>query len=1190
MAIKRLMTALCLIVLIISWSVLTAKAATFDFSDELTNWREQNAQIKSTPLGNRYCVLAQDNTNPKSMARITSPPIPIPENSEAIKRAVDVTFEYRCDITDSRKNYGAWVLVLFQGKKHYPYESFSLAGSAGWRQHTFSCAVPEGATSLSLEFRLQGRKGRFDIDDIQASLSQRELPTKGPDTKSDSRMDYSNLELLDEFKLEDGEKHKILRGNDTILTNRLKKNSLPYSFVLPSSYCNRKDLVYEIEAIVEPAWTPGVKKKKHYSVFTLGRNISGAIMPNSLSFIFLGGKMALCRITSSTGNDKIEIKNWHTVISSGQEIKLKFRWDNKNISMLMDGRHSGPVTVYNEFTWPEGRPFYIGGEDGSVSVFNGKIKTFALRIYQPQIKCHLKNGEKSAYFYGSGPHQQSLTFAGKIGKLCVSELSIADIDGKDVVEALRPTTKNDSSHTFVLPSLPFGWYTVKYLVKRKKYRKAFSHSMVIIPKKPDREPAETSPFGLATESMDLSPENVDVDKMEQDFALIAAAGIRWIRPILPWHDIERELGQYRWEGLDKLFNMAEKHGLSICMMVLGGTRPFQSYLHQEKPAWYIQINRSIPKDMDAWRNYLRTLALRYKGRISHYQIGGEPDTRCALYPFDTAMYVDWLKTSAKVLHEVDSRSKVSMGGFCVALEGDYLNKKSHTNDDSAFGGLEFYSLKPHDALDFITVHLYSCGYPGQAWEPVMPVVEKMKEFLKDQGEGDKPIWDTEVSFCSGIPGTLGGFSGKDPLISEQVQAWRLVQLYIQSAVVGIEKTFWYNSKGHSGFMYSNYFPKPAYAALSVLSEKLKAYKFSNAISQGGDLSIYEFTGNDGYMYVAWSSFGRQHIVLKPESSDAPIILSDIMGNSRNIESPQTYAARIVDEAPIYLTSSRRIQFSKLFEVKIPKSLATGFSFPLTLTLRNPANKPTTYAIGIASKGIDGIKTTLSLPAGQSQTISWIIPPTLGPLDIECQSQGGFTQHFSAQLPLARQKTAVLKSIGEEILQINTEDHVQFGGAKQLMGIVDGHGNWRGTQDASAKAILKRDGQEIQFTIQVIDDKLVSAPPNSKALYNWDCVELFIAFPGNEEGDEISQYVISPDGRTQAYGKKHPCQLNVKPSQDGYQVEGSFLLPKTVKDHFMFDVILDDADDENGYKTRLVWAGTGQNNPTSTNNYGIIRLK
>lgn len=1181
-----------LIALIILWTASATEAATFDFSNGFANWKKQNAEIKSTPLGNRYCTLFFEKATAQSVARIYSPKIAIPQKPENTKRTFVVTFKYRCDISDSRMHYGAWVIVFFNGKKNFPFQGFPLQKTDGWQKRSLRGEVPAGAVLTSLQFRLQGHAGRFDIDDIQISFSENDKPKLVDGKKKNSGMDYSNLILADEFKLQDGKNGKVLQGTDTTLTDCSKRTGLPFAFVLPAKYCNRKDLIYEVETVVEPAWNGKGKNHKSMSVFTLGRNMSGGIMPNSISFIFWGGKMPFCRMTSSTGNDKIDIKNPHSVILVGKDIVLKFRWNNKNISMKMGNKEFGPATVFNEFSWPEERPFYIGGENAHQSIFNGKIKNFVLRIYKPQIKCHLTGGEKAVYFYGAGPHRQMLAFQNKIGKLCASELTVVDIDGKVVVEKLSPAEKTDSSHLFTLPPLPFGWYTIIYSIKRGKYIKSFLHSMVIMPRKPEREPAVTSPFGLATESLKLTPDDFDVDKMEQEFSFLAAAGMRWIRPMLPWHDIEWEQGQYRWEGLDAMVDTAEKHGLSICLMMVGGTRPFQSYLHKNKPAWYVRRDRSIPKDMKAWENYLRALATRYKGRINHYQIGGEPDTRCAIYPFDTGMYVDWLKKSSVVLHDVDSRNKVSMGGFCVALEGDFLNKKSHTNDDSAFGGLEFYNLKPHDALDFITVHLYSCGNPGQAWEPAIPIVKKMKDFLNAQGEGAKPIWDTEVSFTTGIPGTLGGFSGRDPLISEQTQAWRLVQLYIQSAAVGIEKTFWYLSRGYAGFMYTDYFPKPAFASLSVLTEQLKKRQFSKALYQDDGLSVYEFQGETGYLYVVWTSFGSgsQYLILNSKGNDAKISVSDIMGNVKQLEYPQEYAVRAFGEAPTYITSKREIAFSKLFNVNLSKALVENTPFPVTVTLHNPADKLTTFTIGACAGKLDGIKETLSLQAGKSKTITLQIPAAKkGTLEIECQAQGGFNRRFSMKIPLRFRKSVLLKKDREATLQINTEEQVQFGGVKQLMGIVDGHSNWKGAKDASAEIKLKRNGRNIQFTIKVRDNKLVSAPEESKALYDWDCVELFIAFPG-KEGDRISQYVFAPDGRSQAYGKKHPLKSTVEKTDNGYVVRGSFTLPDDVKDHFMFDLILDDADDKNGYKTRMVWAGSGQDNPAKTENYGMIMLE
>src|SRR5437773_11156385 len=60
-----------------------------------------------------------------------------------------------------------------------------------------------------------------------------------------------------------------------------------------------------------------------------------------------------------------------------------------------------------------------------------------------------------------------------------------------------------------------------------------------------------------------------------------------------------------------------------------------------------------PADLQRWRDYVRTVAQRYKGRVRHYEIWNEPNLR-QFYTGSTAAMVDLAREAFQTLKAVDS--------------------------------------------------------------------------------------------------------------------------------------------------------------------------------------------------------------------------------------------------------------------------------------------------------------------------------------------------------------------------------------------------------------------------------------------------------------------------------------------------------------------------------------------------------
>ncbi len=1148
------------------------------------SWTARNALIKSSPLGKKYCELNSQKTN---NARIISPMINV---TGMVGQKIIVSFKYRTQVVASRVNKGVWVYAGFYSLKDKaitPYNGLTLQRTSQWKDETWELKIPKNAAKLNVQFRIQSKVGALDLKAITIEAKD----TK-PDEKNSERLD-GNLEALAEFRLKETDGKMSLKSGDIDLPNKLSSKR-PCSFILPAKYCDDKKFIYDIEAEFSPGWDTTKENAKSYALFTLGRNMTGHIQPNSATLIFWKGETLYARLTASTTKEKAQAFYKKFIFSKGKTYKASLRFGGKGIKLFWEGKLLSKEYLTEGFAWPAEKRFYIGGEDSDASLFKGQIKAFTLKVSKQAISCEPEGGLDAGYFFGSGPHIQKLIFKNNIATKCDSLISIEDIDGNTIASKINPFEKTENAQSFKLPLLPFGWYKLKYKTSDGKYVLKNNRPFVVLPNNLSKDTAKDSPFGNATDVGYFHDNPKTFERIDREFKMLSQMGMRWIRLTLPWDMIEKERGKYNWKAMDKIVELAEKHGLQINLMLVGGKQPFQSWIFKEKPKWFVRPGFALPFDLETWKKYVKAMAERYKGRITCYQIWGEPDTRCALYPFKTEKYTELLKESNNILKSVDKNIQVGIGGFCVALEGRHLNKATHKDSDSAWGGAEFYNLNPQKDFDIVAVHLYSLENPQQIWDKNMDDVLRMKKFLASKGESQKPIWNTETSFFTGTPGTKGGWTGNTDMISEKTQAARLVQLYVESAAVGIEKTFWYGLKGRIGVINSDFSPRPNYAACSVLADKLTGMKYSSAMPFDGAMHGYRFKGKKGNLAVLWTNFGKMPLIATPKNN-TKISFCDIMGNTSELDTSSGFAVIEAGEMPSYIQSLGDFEISPAIQVKVPKTLIEGNPFEIEIVLRNPSSEKTEFKIGAALGNSTPTVIAVSLNGKESKTEKIAIATGKGILNVEVSAKGGLNNHFANKTKCKFKKSLILADNETATVLINKENQVGLGRkVLDMQNRVMVASNWKGPKDLNAQITFTRKGKEIFFDAQIKDNKFQPAPKSSNAIYNGDAFELFFDFrkKGNNNPEQIYQAIIGADGRLWFQGDKMPEGFEAKAEKidDGYKITGKFTVPEYAKHSFGFDIAIDDADksEKNARNTQMVWSETPHGH--EPDDFGIIILK
>ncbi|MGQ9537247.1 MAG: GH39 family glycosyl hydrolase, partial [Actinomycetota bacterium] len=275
-----------------------------------------------------------------------------------------------------------------------------------------------------------------------------------------------------------------------------------------------------------------------------------------------------------------------------------------------------------------------------------------------------------------------------------------------------------------------------------------------------------SRFGAASSHLKLYP----AEDMEKELDALVEAGVGWVRCDFAWADLEPLRGVWNFTGSDAVMAEATSRGIRV-LGILGTSPP---WANGGNPWNY------PPTDLEAWRNYVRTVCARYRGSISAWEIWNEENIPQFWMPEpDVGRYMELLAAASREIRDVDPGARVVMGGM-AGLGYDYLNQ-------CLAGGAADY-------VDAIAYHPYAetIGAAGQPEEdlfrPKEPLCRALVDFLRWlislYSDRDLEIWITEVGWttCTDSP----------PGVDEATQAAYLLRTMINYADTAVDRVIWYS--------------------------------------------------------------------------------------------------------------------------------------------------------------------------------------------------------------------------------------------------------------------------------------------------------------------------------------------------------------------------------------------------------------
>jgi len=240
-----------------------------------------------------------------------------------------------------------------------------------------------------------------------------------------------------------------------------------------------------------------------------------------------------------------------------------------------------------------------------------------------------------------------------------------------------------------------------------------------------------------------------------------------------WPDLEPSKGQWKFSTLDRYVELAQEHHVEILLPLLFS--PQWASAKPEEKSSRAPGNAALPRNHDDWRNYVRTVASRYKGRIHNYEIWNEPSVSTYFSGTPNEM-VTLTREAREILKEIDPQNFVVSPS---AAEGGM----SWLDQFLAAGGGKY--------VDVIGYHFYVRQNP----EAMAPIVQQARRTMERYGVGTLPLWNTETGWRieNHRSEVKAVGSGRDyiPVLTEEEASAYVARAYLVAWASGISRFYWY---------------------------------------------------------------------------------------------------------------------------------------------------------------------------------------------------------------------------------------------------------------------------------------------------------------------------------------------------------------------------------------------------------------
>ena len=312
--------------------------------------------------------------------------------------------------------------------------------------------------------------------------------------------------------------------------------------------------------------------------------------------------------------------------------------------------------------------------------------------------------------------------------------------------------------------------------------------------------------------------------------MVRQAGFQWVRFQVRWESLEPRPGEWDFRPIDRVLPVYEAAGLSILASVVAA------------PEWARAADGGIVADPATFREAMRRLASRYRGRIHAWEIWNEQNLAHELHgPVRVEPYCAVLRAGYEGVKAGDPEALVVFGG----LTPTGVNDPAIAMDDVAY--LEaFYALDGGSCtryFDVLGAHANATLNPPDTLWPERPGpgpgwrdhpsfyfrrVEQLRAVMERHGDR-RPVWITEFGWTTKNPAPgyeYGQYVSEEQQAEYLVRAFEIARtrwpwvtgMFVWnlnfSTIVGPE-----DEKGPWSVLNPDWSPRPAYRALSAMPKR-----------------------------------------------------------------------------------------------------------------------------------------------------------------------------------------------------------------------------------------------------------------------------------------------------------------------------------------------------------------------------------
>jgi hypothetical protein len=289
--------------------------------------------------------------------------------------------------------------------------------------------------------------------------------------------------------------------------------------------------------------------------------------------------------------------------------------------------------------------------------------------------------------------------------------------------------------------------------------------------------------------------------------MLRAAGTESVRIDVSWAMLQPDgpggFSEWGVDFVDRVLDMANERGLDPLVML---------WL---SPDWATggRGERSLPEDPADFGRVAQWAADRWRGQVAAWEVWNEPNDEDFMRGADPAEYV-------RVLHAAYCGFKTAAPDTPVVFGGtSYVDTEwvAEAYDAGAGGWFDVMGTHPYMGVADAPPET-----PDDGTGRTLDALGELHELMADHGDGDRPIWITELGWSSHRNSARTADWGRG--VSPSVQADYLVRALdeVRDEHPYVARFYWYRERDKStGHLHDDNFglltedlrPKPAYEAL-----------------------------------------------------------------------------------------------------------------------------------------------------------------------------------------------------------------------------------------------------------------------------------------------------------------------------------------------------------------------------------------